>query len=119
MSDGIRVRGSSPEDLARGIPGIPPEQVITVMFRHPVTGADLPVKISAFQCQQGAGYFGIGVYMTGPDGDLTRGTVLRWATWNGPPDGDPAITYWEAGDHADDGPGHRAGRPGGGRGRRH
>jgi hypothetical protein len=108
MSDRIRVRDSSPEDLAQGVPGVPPEQVITLIFRHPVTGEDLPVRISAFQCQQGAGLFGVGVYMTGQDGDPTHGTVLRWADWNGAPGSDPAITYWEAG-HT---------RPGRGRGRR-
>ncbi len=108
MSDGIRVAASSPEDLAQGVPGVPPEQVITVIFRHPVTGADLPVRISAFQCQEGAGLFGVGVYMTGQDGDLTHGTVLRWANWTGAQDADPAITYWQAG-HT---------RPGRGPGRR-
>lgn len=110
MSD-IRVIDSSPEDLAEGVAGVPPGQLVTAIFRHPVTGEDLPVQISLFQCQQGAGLFGVGVYMTGPDGDLAHGTVLRWGRWNGAERPDPAVTYWE--------PGSSGGsRPGRGRGRR-
>jgi hypothetical protein len=82
------------------------------MLRHPVTGEDVPVRISVFQCRQGAGFFGVGVYMTGQDGDLAHGTVLRWAEWSGAQGADPAITSWEAESSA-------SARPGGGRGRRH
>jgi hypothetical protein len=112
MSEGIRVLDSSPEDLAEGVPGVPPEQVITVIFRHPVTGEDVPVQISLFQCLQGAGFFGVGVYMTDEDGDLAHGTVLRWARWDGAERPDPAVTYWQAGPDG-------GSRPGRGRGRRH
>jgi hypothetical protein len=112
MSGDLRVLDSSPEDLAEGVAGVPPEQVITVIFRHPVTGEDVPVKISVFQCQQGAGFFGVGVYMTGQGGDLAHGTVLRWAQWNGAQRPDPAVTYWEAGPTG-------GSRPGRGKGRRY
>ncbi len=112
MSGVIRVHDSSPEDLAQGVAGVPAGQLITVIFRHPVTGEDLPVKISLFQCRQGGGFFGVGVYITGQDGDLTHGTVLRWAQWNGAQRPDPAVTYWEPGPNG-------GSRPGGGRGRRH
>lgn len=87
----IRVR---PVDTDRGTEGIreaAPRQVLTAIFRHPVTGDDLPVTISLFQGRDPR-HMGVGVYVTDGDGEQVRGTVLRWDKGVGE---DPRVIYWE------------------------
>jgi hypothetical protein len=94
----IRVR---PADTIRGIEGIretAPRQVLTAIFRHPVTGADLPVTITLFQGEDPR-HMGVGVYVTDGDGEDVRGTVLRWDRGV---DEDPRIISWERAHCADD-----------------
>jgi hypothetical protein len=94
----IRVR---PVDTIRGTAGIreaAPGQVLTAIFRHPVTGEDLPVTIALFQGGDPR-HMGVGVYVAGEDGEDVRGIVLRWDRGV---DEDPRIICWEAPHCADD-----------------
>lgn len=103
----VRVRHSSTDELARGLDGLPADQVVTVVFRNPMDGSDLTVKVSAFQCLIGMDRLGIGVYVAGDDGRLTQGTVLAWDSFDGSPDRTPRVIRWQPPHCADD----QCGRP--------
>lgn len=96
----IHVQASHGDTLANdGIAGLreaTPEQAVTAIFRHPATGADLPVTITMFQ--DGA-LMGVGVYVDGEDGTPAMGTVLRWDSG---PGADPKVIRWERPHCADD-----------------
>jgi hypothetical protein len=98
----VRVRHSSAGELARGLDGLPPGQVFTVIFRNPLDGSDLTVKVSAFQCLIGMDRFGIGAYVAGDDGRLAQGTVLAWDCFDGSPDSAPRVIRWQPPHCADD-----------------
>ena len=97
----IQVKPCPGAHLAKGVEGIratSPEQVITAIFRHPVTGEDLPVLVTLFQ-NEDLRLMGAGVYMAGRTGQPVRGTVLRW---DAGPEEDPVIITWQAPHCADD-----------------
>ena len=75
---------------------LPLDQQISATFRAP-DGTDLQVRITLFQVAGGPP--GVGVYFCDGNGDLARGTVLRW---DAGPDADPTVIHWEAPHCADD-----------------
>lgn len=84
----------SPSDTADGNP----PEILTAVFRHPVTGADLPVTITLFQGGDPR-HMGVGVYTPGADGQPALGTVLRF---DDGPDAGPRVIFWERPHCADD-----------------
>lgn len=104
MSDSIRVLHDSD-----GTGSIPAGQRITVIFRHPQTGADLPVLVEAFQTEglvrddgeYRTDRFGVGVYMLADDGKPLHGTVTAWDRWSVTPGIEPRVIEWEL-PHCDD-----------------
>lgn len=85
----IRVRPGTDEELASG----EPQDQLVAAFRHPVTGALMPVTITFFQSGSDPSLMGVGIYTADEAGNPARGTVIRWD--NGP-DAEPAVIRWEA-----------------------